>query len=315
MIKSITSLIFSSAVIFSIYCSVAASCKNNVKQNLLNDFTSESNIETKFSDSIMTEANFEKGSIRLVSNNKATVLNTNVGVRVHRMDNYNELESFGNEAAAMLERVVNSPEFARLVVNSEYVNNKGFTSQEIYDRIMGAHETVGSRGVDKVIDLRLRTITPATHSQDWIDACNNITVGADGGGSGIISTCPNWISKREKEGNFSYLAGHYMHEYLHILGFSHPTDSTKLETVPYKIGYIVRDLGTNYGKPLQGIITNDQRFETVIDGKLRLLVLYKTSMRIARTEKLDMFKYIGKKIKIKVESFTDTDAYGAIILR
>jgi len=269
-------------------------------------------------DTIITEKDFKKAKFRLIKSVTVTPPTNQVRVAVHQLTGYETHEAFARESATLLERIVNSTEFKDEVLKGQYFENKGYTSEHIYNLIFQAQEQAGPGGTNGVIDLRLRTISMAEDGAKWIRACNKNrkpTIGKDGGRTGITATCPNWVANRVAKGEYSHLAGHYMHEYLHILGFSHFDKNTKYKSVPYRIGYLVRDLALKLERPLKGKVTQEGKFETKIDGKKKTLVLYTTSMQILKEELLDLSAYIGKKVSIKVELYTDTAAYGAIILK
>ena len=108
---------------------------------------------------------------------------------------------------------------------------------------MRAHEADGPGGADKEIDLRLRTITAQQDGAYWMSACNRSTVGIDGSGSGVAAVCSNWLTEAAKGSHYSWMAAHLIHEYMHILNFTHPRH--KPESVPYKIHQIVEKLAEN----------------------------------------------------------------------
>jgi hypothetical protein len=290
------------------------------KDKEVNAVVAPTEYTTSSSDSILTEQDFNVEN-DVVTNSVAIAPPPNpskVSVVIHgEMQDYGGNEEFGREAAKILERVINSDEFHRLVATNTYLNDKGLTSEQIYALIQKAHEADGPGGSDGVLDLRLRTITLAKDGPDWIAACFKTTVGKDGGDTGIAATCSNWIDARKREGNYSYLAGHYLHEYMHILGFDHfkLSEADKYKSVPYKIGYFVRDLGTNYEKPLKGLVKPDQTFATMIDGTPQVLSVYKSSMHVEKQELLDLSKYIGKMIRIKFENYSSSDGYGAKVIK
>jgi hypothetical protein len=166
-------------------------------------------------------------------------------VVIQSIEGYGQDEGFAREAAALLEEVINSPEFRAAVIANRYDSDNGLSPEEIYEKIMKAHEEDGPGGNDYVIDLRLRIINSQQDGPKWMKRCDPNssagTIGIDGGGTGIAAVCPQWLRSTAQANKKEWLAAHFMHEYMHILNFSHP--GKKSRTVPYKIHYIVEELG------------------------------------------------------------------------
>jgi hypothetical protein len=175
-------------------------------------------------------------------NKKGDTLRVRVVIR--SMEGYGVHENFARGATSQLEALLNSGRFETAVVQNEYVHNQGLSPQVIYDRIMLAHEEDGEGGEDHVLDLRLRTLSAETDGKKWMRRCDTNsrsgTIGLDGSGSGIAAICPQWLEKWDHEKDTAALAAHFIHEYMHILGFAHP--SQKSSSVPYKIDGIVEAL-------------------------------------------------------------------------
>jgi hypothetical protein len=169
-----------------------------------------------------------------------------VKVMLHSVVGYGQNEAFARKAAAAFERVLNSDEFKRTVLDTTFIKAKGYTNQQLYDIIMKAHEVEGSGGQDGTVDLSARTLRVDGDESKWKNDCEGSTLGIDGTGDGVTAVCPNklqtWVSQNE----LNELAGHYAHEYMHILGFNHynPLRGQKWreKTFVYVIGNIVSDL-------------------------------------------------------------------------
>jgi hypothetical protein len=163
-----------------------------------------------------------------------------VTVTLHSIT-YGTREGFGRGGVAKFERVVNSKTFKTAVLKTKFEDDRGLTSQQIYDKIIGAKEN-HANDRNGVIDLRMRLITTAD-GPDINKKCNrtkNPIVGRDGGKTGIMNTCPNWVQKRVAAKDTAAMARHIAHEYMHRFGFTHPNVNRK--SVPYKIGGIVQML-------------------------------------------------------------------------
>lgn len=168
-------------------------------------------------------------------------------VKILQMDGYGQDSSFAKKAATLLENVINSDAFETTVLNNTYTENNNLSPEEIYNKIMQGHETLRG-GRDSVIGLRLRVINLLQDGAVWLNRCepgsSSGTIGIDGGGTGVAAVCPQWLRSTAQENKPSWLAAHFIHEYMHILGFKHYR--RKSTSVPYKIQFIVEQLGAQY---------------------------------------------------------------------
>jgi len=167
-----------------------------------------------------------------------------VKVVIHSKANYQGYESFADQAAITLERVLNSPNFKTEILNGQFTETNGLSNQMIFDQIMKAHEVNGQGGQNSVVDLRVRTMTRAEDGRRWMRNCRLDswagTIGKDGGASGICATCPQSLELWQSTSDTASLPAHYMHEYMHILGFSHY--GRKSTSLVYKVGDIIEKL-------------------------------------------------------------------------
>jgi len=167
-------------------------------------------------------------------------------VVIHSLQGYGQDSAFAYAAGVLLEKIINSNEFKQEVINNTYTEKQGYSSTDIYNLIMLAHEKEGPGGQDHVIDLQLRTINLQQDGKKWMRDCKPGsaagTIGIDGGGSGIAAVCPEWLRSTATAGKYNWLAAHFIHEYMHILGFTHL--HRKSTSVPYKIQNIVEDFDT-----------------------------------------------------------------------
>lgn len=134
----------------------------------------------------------------------------------------------------LLQIAINSDMFKQKVLNFDYNGkrefnyNQGKTNAEIYELFMSGKEA--TNGVaDYKIDLRLSVS----------DNCPRDTVGTTYGQKRTET-----YRCKLNDMNESQYAGHIAHEYCHYLGFAHTRhdNPTRKYTVPYAIGYILRDL-------------------------------------------------------------------------
>ena len=173
-----------------------------------------------------------------------------VKVQLHAIEGYGNHEEFARKAITALEEVFNSQEFKEAVLSGEYKKTNGLTNEALYDKIMLAKEVQGPGGQDAVVDLRVRTLRITADESKWRKNCEigsrAGTIGIDGNGDGVTAICPQRLEKWSKEDDVANLAGHYAHEYMHIIGFNHyrliSWDSWRQKTFVYKIGNLVADL-------------------------------------------------------------------------
>lgn len=169
----------------------------------------------------------------------------NVTVKLHLMIGYEGYESFANSAIQKLEDVINSEKFMQEVLEGNFTETTELSNQEIYDLIIKAQEVEGPGGNDNVIDLRIRTMTLKEDGKIWMENCElnsrEGTIGVDGQGTGVTAICPQRLKLWSEKNDIAPLTGHYAHEYMHILGFSH-RGLNKRKSLVYKIGGIVEKL-------------------------------------------------------------------------
>jgi hypothetical protein len=168
-----------------------------------------------------------------------------VTVKMHSLTGYDGYESFANAACEKLQTVLNSDKFKQAILNGSFTKKDGLTNQQLWERIMKAHELQGPGGKDSVVDLRARIITLEQDGERWIKNCKPDswagTIGIDGQGDGLTAICPERLKNYYETKDTASLAAHYMHEYMHMLGFSH-RGLSKRKSAVYKIGDIVEAL-------------------------------------------------------------------------
>lgn len=167
--------------------------------------------------------------------NEATTFSTNV-----------TMINFSSSQAAKLEKaieivklVVASEEFRNRVVNhmyngkKTYVDNDGFTNEQIYQMILDGAETL-QPAKNNQMDLEVEIYT------------NNLT-------STVGYTYPNskriWMNtKYFNQYNATGVANNLFHEWLHKLGFGHASSYSVSRdySVPYAIGDMIEELGKQH---------------------------------------------------------------------
>ena len=138
-------------------------------------------------------------------------------------------------AAELIKEVIASPEFKKKVLNHKvngkrtFVDNGGYSNAEIYQKILDGSEKL-TPGNNNTMDLEIELYT---------DNSSN-TVGYT-----YPSTIRVWMnSKYFNQNTPALVTTNMVHEWLHKLGFKHSAKATTTRkySVPYAIGYMVRDM-------------------------------------------------------------------------
>jgi hypothetical protein len=142
------------------------------------------------------------------------------------------------KAIEIIKKVIGSNEFRSKVLNftfqgkKQFFENKGLSNEEIYQKLLDGREDL-KPDVDNQMDLELELY------YSWTSTVGYTTPGA-------MKIYLN--SKFYNPFTPSEVAGNVFHEWTHKLGFEHATNYSKERdsTVPYAIGYLIRDLGRQY---------------------------------------------------------------------
>ena len=165
---------------------------------------------------------------------EASLFETNFGFSNFDRDQEDKV----HKASEIIKKVIQSSEFRQKVLNYTYegkrafVDNKGLTNEQIYQKLLDASEDLNP-GVDHKMDIELELYS------SWSN-----TVGY---------TYPNvlkiWMNtKYFSVYTTSEVAGNIFHEWIHKLGFDHDVNYSERRdhSVPYAVGYLIRDLGKQY---------------------------------------------------------------------
>lgn len=139
------------------------------------------------------------------------------------------------KAIDLIKRLVASDEFKNMVLNhtyngvKTYVDNRGYTNAQIYQKILDGAETlkpIKNNTMDMEVELYY---------------ADNTTVGYTYANSTRV-----WVNRKYFDTNsVSSVAANLVHEWLHKLGFGHSVsyNAARDYSVPYAIGRMVRTLG------------------------------------------------------------------------
>lgn len=142
------------------------------------------------------------------------------------------------DAIELIKKIVASDEFKKRVLNhtyngkKTYVNNNGLTNSQIYNKILRGAEVL-TPAKNNRMDLVLQTYFTEANVIGYTMA--NIKT---------IYMNRRYLSTFET----NKVAMNLFHEWLHKVGFGHDSEATARRpySVPYAIGYIVRDLAAKY---------------------------------------------------------------------
>lgn len=142
------------------------------------------------------------------------------------------------DAVELIKKVVASDEFKNKVVNYTYkgkkkfVDNGGLTNAQIYKKILEGSEKLNP-GKNNTMDITVET---------YYVSANVI-------GYTLPSVNKIWMNTKYLN-NFTpvQVSSNMVHEWLHKLGFKHDYEntSTRKYSVPYAVGYIVKNLAAKY---------------------------------------------------------------------
>jgi hypothetical protein len=143
-----------------------------------------------------------------------------------------------DKAVALVKKVVGTTAFRTKVLNhtyngtKSYANNNGLTNAQIYQAILDAAEKL-QPAKNNTLDVGVKMYYE-----------NNSVVGWTNGSITYINVNTKFFNGYDA----NEVAGNLFHEWLHKLGYGHDSTATTRRpySVPYAIGYMVRELGKNF---------------------------------------------------------------------
>lgn len=181
---------------------------------------------------------------RHYSTSSQKLVNQHLSVDVFLRDfNESDKEKVDN-AAIILEKVMNSQEFKNAVLNftykgkNEFIDNNGMTNLEIYNHLMTGAENLMPESVGVMnFDLSLYK-----SKNPWSKVKGYTTQ----------DSMKIYINKkyfRLSSWTSVDVAGNMAHEWVHKMGFGHDyrDNAERPSSVPYAIGYIVIDIARQLG--------------------------------------------------------------------
>jgi hypothetical protein len=150
-------------------------------------------------------------------------------------EKYPEQEKNIHDALIAMEEVINSEEFRERVLN--YRDGKGFTTTkltpaEVYATIMKGKEKLEGEMTEGEINFDVKR---------WRFFYRySVVAESDPGKTNTIRTSEWFYSRYDA----AEIAGNLTHEWIHLLGFTH-ANANDHDSVPYAVGYIMRELAKN----------------------------------------------------------------------
>ncbi len=143
-----------------------------------------------------------------------------------------------DKAVALVKKVVATEAFRTRVLNHTYggvktfVQNNGFSNAQIYQAILDAAEKL-TPSKNNTLDVGVK-----------LYYANNSVVGYTNGSITYINVNTKFFDTYA----INSVAANLFHEWLHKLGYGHDASATARRpySVPYAIGYIIRDIGKNF---------------------------------------------------------------------
>jgi hypothetical protein len=139
------------------------------------------------------------------------------------------------KAVKLLKKIITSKIFRERIQGytyngkKEFVDNQGLTNEEIYYKILDGAEHIGNTAKNSQMDVEIEL---------YHQMSNTI-------GYTYPHTSRIWMNRKYfSRYNPVKIADNLMHEWMHKLGFTHPTRWTKDRdhTVPYAVGYLIEEL-------------------------------------------------------------------------
>lgn len=143
-----------------------------------------------------------------------------------------------NKAVALVKKVVGTEAFRTRILNHKYsgikqfVNNNGLTNSQIYQSILDAAEKL-QPAKNNTMDVGVKFYYTNNSVVGW----TNTSI-----------TYINVNTKFFNQYDVNEVAGNLFHEWLHKLGYGHDSSATARRpySVPYAVGYMIRDIGRNF---------------------------------------------------------------------
>lgn len=166
-----------------------------------------------------------------------------------------------------MQAAINSVQFRDFILNHQpFDTQENFSNQEIYDMILAGKEE-NSTEADEVADLEL--LMDGSFSRRAIGETMD----------GVIITFRNKFNDKSNP----EMAGHYAHEYCHLLSFEDPTLTGRAVNVPYQVGEIVKQLSTETERTfLPETVTETTRTRSL---RRTTINFNKTTVLTSRTKK------------------------------
>lgn len=143
-----------------------------------------------------------------------------------------------DKAVAIVKKVIATSAFRKKVLNHLYngtksfANNNGLTNSQIYQTLLDAAEKL-KPAKNNTMDVGVK-----------LYYANNSVVGYTNPSITYINVNKKFFNSYDP----NEVAGNLFHEWLHKLGYGHDSTATARRpySVPYAIGYMIRDLGKNF---------------------------------------------------------------------
>lgn len=163
-------------------------------------------------------------------------------IEIHTAKNFNDQQYEKlMQATRLVELIINSQAFKNRILNftyqgkREFVQNSGMSNEQIYETLMNGAELFPIQtNPDQRMDFDLVLYKPKWYQSKKV-------LGYTNRDTSVIHINKYFFNQAE----INQIAMNLVHEWTHKLGFEHDFRKTQRRpfTVPYGVGYIIRDLG------------------------------------------------------------------------
>lgn len=158
--------------------------------------------------------------------------------------------SIAGAAADLLQRVVNLDEFRSRVASLQF----SYISRIDHDDAPGDVIKTILEGreyktdADGTIDLRV-ALSVFYRWPPFLHILNTTTMGMTPAGGPVIQTGYWFINQCIARGDVAALAGHFLHEWMHVAGYTHRTTAGDPQDVAYAVGTVAYEIGKKLAPP------------------------------------------------------------------
>ena len=160
-----------------------------------------------------------------------------ISVKLHEITNAGpKQKDIARRACAALETALNHPDFKSRVESATYKETRWWDAR-------GNSRSIPKEEIYGYVASGLERDTPADQEVDIkVKLARMNSVGSTVPGKLPFRTAYWFINECIEEDDVASLAGHFLHEWLHVAGFHHYPDNSARDDVPYVLGELAIEL-------------------------------------------------------------------------